>query len=193
MRELITFAKIFSKKQKQIVQTHNCMKKLIAVFLLFMIYGGAIKAQPPVTEAQARAELEKRGLDEQIIRQKMLEKGIDIDKIDKNNPTEVLAAERALEEVIKELEAELSALSKAWSNHRKTFRENELAAGGIRELVDGAKVEYARIKRDYREIGAPYDQASQELASLVSRLRTARVRVDDENLLDVGGNLIPGR
>ena len=71
-----------------------------------MAWGGAIKAQPPVTEAQARAELDKRGLDEAVIRQKMLEKGIDIDRIDKNNPTEVLAAERALQEVIAELEAE---------------------------------------------------------------------------------------
>jgi chromosome segregation ATPase len=103
--------------------------------------------------------------------------------------------QRAMDESarIKDLEVELSALSKAWSNHRKTYHEYELAADEIRELVEGAKVEYARIKRDYREIGAQYDQASQELASLVSRLRTTQVRVDDENMLDIDGNLIPAR
>jgi len=101
--------------------------------------------------------------------------------------------ERANRELsrIMELENDLGELTKAWSNLRKTYRENERASAGIRELSNDVKVEHARIKRDNKELDAGYDQAAQELASLVSRVRSAQVRIDDEHLLDIDGNLIP--
>jgi chromosome segregation ATPase len=103
------------------------------------------------------------------------------------------STERAKQELsrIKKLENDLGELTKAWSNHRKTYRENERASAGIRELLNDAKVELTRIKQDFKDMDTDYDQAAQELASLVSRIRTALVRIDDENMLDIDGNLIP--
>ena len=87
------------------------MKKLITVFLLFMIWGGTLIAQPPVTEAQARAELEKRVvLMSKSFDKKCLKKVLILTKLIKIILPKFLAAERALEEVIKELEAEKAAV-----------------------------------------------------------------------------------
>jgi hypothetical protein len=123
------------------------MKKLVAVFFLLILFGGMLIAQPPV-EAQARAELERRGLDEDVIRQRMLLKGIDIDKIDKNSPSEVLAAEKALEEVIKELEAEKGAAQQAPPQPKIEAEGIELSNPAIRG-VDVS--EAVRIQRDTTE------------------------------------------
>ncbi len=123
------------------------MKKLVAVFFLLILFGGMLIAQPPA-EAQARAELERRGLDEDVIRQRMLLKGIDIDKINKNSPSEVLAAEKALEEVIKELEAEKGAAQQAPPPPKIEAEGIELSNPAIRG-VDVS--EAVRIQRDTTE------------------------------------------
>ena len=132
------------------------MKKLFVVFFLFLLWGGVLIAQPPVTEAQARAELEKRGLDEQIIRQKMLERGIDVDNIDKNNPTEVLAAERALEEVIKEIEAEKAAVKQGNPNPQVPPGAEgvELANPAIQgvDVIEAVEVQQDTTERAIEEI-----------------------------------------
>jgi len=59
-------------------------------------------------EAKARDELARQGLDENEVRIKLLEKGIDIDAVDISNPNEIARAEKALREVINELKGSAS-------------------------------------------------------------------------------------
>lgn len=81
------------------------MKKLFGVFTL-LLFAHLLFAQPPVTEAQARAELDRMGLEEDEVRKRLLTRGINIDNIDPNNPSQLLEVESALQEVIAEIEAE---------------------------------------------------------------------------------------
>lgn len=57
-------------------------------------------------EARARQELNARGLDEDQVRARLEERGIDVYSIDTNNPVEMLKAQKALEDVLAELESE---------------------------------------------------------------------------------------
>ena len=81
------------------------MKRLLGVIAL-LLFVSILFAQPPVTEQQAKAELEKLGVDEDLMRKKLLERGIDIDNIDQTDPGKLLEVEKAVEEVLAEIEAE---------------------------------------------------------------------------------------
>ena len=84
------------------------MKRLLGVITL-LLFVHILFAQPPVTEQQAKAELEKLGVDEDLMRQKLLERGIDIDNVDQTNPARLLEVQKAIEEVLAEIEAEKTA------------------------------------------------------------------------------------
>lgn len=84
------------------------MKRLLGVTILFFFVQILI-AQPPITEEQARAELQKLGIDEELMRQKLLERGIDIDNVDQKDPRALLEIEKAIEEILQEIEAEKAA------------------------------------------------------------------------------------
>lgn len=62
-----------------------------------------------ITEAAARAELQKRGYDETRFREELTKKGINIDAVDRNNPAEVAKVEQAVKEVMAILDAEKNA------------------------------------------------------------------------------------
>ncbi len=81
------------------------MKRLLGVITL-LLCAHILFAQPPISEAQARAELQKLGIEEDVMRRKLLERGIDIDNVDPNNPSRLLEVQKAIEEVIAEIEAE---------------------------------------------------------------------------------------
>ena len=85
------------------------MKKLFGVFTL-LLFAHFLFAQPPVTEAQARAELEKMGLEEDEVRKRLLKRGINIDNIDPNNPAQLLEVESALQEVIAEFKGNFGSV-----------------------------------------------------------------------------------
>ncbi len=57
-------------------------------------------------EERARTELNRKGLDEAAVRERLAKRGVDLDNINPDNPGQVFAAEKALREVIAELEAE---------------------------------------------------------------------------------------
>ena len=60
----------------------------------------------PQAEAKAKEELNRRGLDEEQVRKKLEERGIDLNNLNPANAQEMLAAQAALDEVLKELESE---------------------------------------------------------------------------------------
>ena len=74
------------------------------IFLgLFLVVGYEAEAQV-ISEAAARAEIRKRGLNEDEVLAELAKKGIDLNTLDVNNPTELSKAETALREVLAELE-----------------------------------------------------------------------------------------
>ncbi len=81
------------------------MKRLLGVITL-ILFASILFAQPPISEQQAQAELEKLGVDEELMRKKLLERGIDIDNIDQTDPGRILEVQKAVEEVLAEIEAE---------------------------------------------------------------------------------------
>ena len=87
------------------------MKYIVLSFFLFT-FSFIGKAQIPITSEQAQEELDKRGITETELRQKLLEKGIDVDKIDPSNPLEIDRVQQAIEEAIVELEQEKDAQNK---------------------------------------------------------------------------------
>src|SRR5690606_35824820 len=60
-------------------------------------------------ETMARAELQKRGLDETRVREELLKRGVDLNNIDPNNKQQILANEKIIREVIDMLEKEKQA------------------------------------------------------------------------------------
>lgn len=76
---------------------------LIVLFTLTPVY-----SQIP-SEDDARKELERRGIDEQELRERLLNRGVDIDNIDANNPSELLRTQKIVDEVIAEIESEKQA------------------------------------------------------------------------------------
>ncbi len=78
---------------------------------LLVLFSTLFLAMPSVvaqvfSEEDARSELEKRGISEDELIAKLLEKGIDINEIDRNNPSEIIEFERAAQKAIEEIELE---------------------------------------------------------------------------------------
>ena len=85
-------------------QNSQIVKRFISliVFLLFTIvvlFGQSL-------EQQAMLELDRLGLDDEVVRMKLEERGIDVDNIDIEDPNAVFELEKNLKEVIAEIEAE---------------------------------------------------------------------------------------
>ncbi|MEO1625398.1 MAG: SLBB domain-containing protein [Bacteroidota bacterium] len=136
------------------------MNRIFAVLiLLFVSVGIAVAQNLPISEAQAREELRKRGLTEDQVRKKLEEKGIDIDNL---SPAELPRLESALEEAVRELEAEQQGTQGA-SPSAPTIDANpaELKEKLESDIRDVRKEELEDIQDAVQE-GKPLDQAIAE-------------------------------
>lgn len=108
----------------------------IAFILLFcFICCNLVYSQvPPISPAQGQAELDKRGVSEAQLRAKLLEKGVNLDNIP-TNPQEVVEAQKAIEEAIKELEQEKQTAGTA-SPAEDTEQSLEKTAEQVKEQID---------------------------------------------------------
>lgn len=79
------------------------LQKIILFICLLVFVSTQANAQV-VTESQARAALQKRGISESELRTALLAKGIDLDKIDPTNAAELQRVQRIIEETVTELE-----------------------------------------------------------------------------------------
>ena len=78
--------------------------KILIQLVILMIFSVSIMAQNPQQIAQQ--ELERRGLGDEEVRLRLQKRGIDVNSIDINNPSEVFQLEKSLKEVIAEMEKE---------------------------------------------------------------------------------------
>ncbi len=105
----LTFAFSFPKGQKY--KSPLMMSKLIRFFFLaFFLFSIAGLHAQVVNPAMVQSELSKRGLSEDEVRAKLLEKGIDIDHV---SPEQLPALQGEIKAAIAELEAEKKAQSAA--------------------------------------------------------------------------------
>ena len=81
------------------------MKRLLGILCCLLLFLTPALSQVLSPEA-ARRELQSRGIPEDEVKKRMLERGIDVDNIDPTNAAEVAEAEQVLEQVLLELEAE---------------------------------------------------------------------------------------
>jgi len=83
------------------------MKKHLFLLILLFAFATSSYAQiSPSLEEKARKELDRKGLNDEEVRKRLAAKGVDLDNIDPNNPTDILKAEKSLKEVMDELSAE---------------------------------------------------------------------------------------
>ncbi|HFC00726.1 MAG TPA: hypothetical protein ENJ53_07965, partial [Phaeodactylibacter sp.] len=116
------------------------LKFIICTLFFFWTTASPLWAQvPPGVEAQAKARLEKVGGNEDEVRQKLLDRGIDVDNINPNNPQEVLRLQQALQEIEAEIKAETKAdLDKA-KKEAVTDVKEELETATKKEVTQGVK------------------------------------------------------
>jgi len=83
------------------------MKKHLFLLILLFAFATSGYAQiSPSLEQKARKELDRKGLNDEEVRKRLAAKGVDLDSIDPNNPTEILKAEKTLKQVMDEMMAE---------------------------------------------------------------------------------------
>ena len=80
------------------------MKKVL--LFLFIIASSANSFAQTQPEEVARQELERRGLGDEEVRERLEQRGIDINDIDINNPSEIFKLESSIKEFIDEMEKE---------------------------------------------------------------------------------------
>ncbi|MBK9736169.1 MAG: hypothetical protein IPO92_14900 [Saprospiraceae bacterium] len=81
-------------------------KYIVFIFLVFISLDCFSQT---INEAAARAEIEKRGYDADRFKQEMINKGVNPDSINPENPVDVARAKKAAEEVMAILDAEKKA------------------------------------------------------------------------------------
>lgn len=102
------------------------LRNILFILIPAIFFSMQLMSQSPV-ETAARAELEKRGLDENRVREELLKRGVDVDKIDPNNRQQVMQYEKVIREVITMLEQEKK------NQGQNTVENNRKAAGSVED------------------------------------------------------------
>ncbi len=117
-------------------------KILISLVLFSILISQNCLAQvPPISEEAARKELDRRGISEEEMRDKLLEMGIDIDDVDPTNPRQIIELESALDEAVRAIEKEKQQEKANEAAQEKQEIErlaNEAAQDTIRNRQDDA-------------------------------------------------------
>ena len=132
------------------------LSKLFKLFLIIVLLGVApnVYAQTP---AMAQAELAKRGISEEEMRAKLLEKGIDIDNV---KPEELPAMEATIREAMAELEAEKKAMAKVKAADAK--KEKAVVQKQVADEVQKLSSDAAKDVQKAVESGKTVDEAISE-------------------------------
>ncbi len=123
------------------------LRVYIKILLLHLFFIGlltpVVQAQIPAvlpTEAEARAEAEKRGLDEQVVRAALQAEGIDADNYQNWTPEQILKAEQ----IIKRLEEENAAMKEA----EKPVVEEGVLDTLPEDIIDNLPKDLTEVKLD---------------------------------------------
>ena len=146
------------------------MKKLALIFSLISLFYVILPAQV-FTPEQAWQELVKRGLKEEDVRQRLLLRGIDLDNVDPN-AADLPAIQKAIEEVILELEKEKKSGSLVISSDSLPSNKqspNNLIPGGNRTSAGDIQLALER--------GASPQEAVSEILSEIQQDSLTPVKI----------------
>ena len=136
------------------------MNKVLLVSIFLMLFWSHSSAQI-LNQGEARKELEKRGLDEEDFRLRMLEKGFDIENID---PNQIAELEQAMEEVVREMDRDMKLAERKEEQLEQDSLKveekiEEIKEEGVEEeLKDRSDLSAERIKEAV-ESGIPLEEA----------------------------------
>ncbi len=99
------------------------MKKILFALMLFAALPVVAMAQTPSMMAMARAELQKRGLNEAEVRTRLLENGIDVDNIP---PTEYANYQGRVTAILNQMQAEKADKERKDNNNGSTSNAGEV-------------------------------------------------------------------
>ena len=99
------------------------MKKLFLMIMFFAVLPLTMLAQTPDMMAMARAELQKRGLEETEVRSRLLENGIDVDNIP---PTEYKNYQDRVIDILNKMQAEKAAKKAVQTDATPAASANEI-------------------------------------------------------------------
>ncbi len=131
------------------------MKNPLLILLLTFTIATAYSQEIPIDEATIQKELDARGLQEEDVRRKLEERGIDIDNIDASQLPEL---QSTLEEVVRELEME----KEAQENGQTTPGQDASAPPGAPDLVPTEAVPDAGNQQATEEIEQAIEEESIE-------------------------------
>jgi len=125
----------------------------VIVLITLLVSCSFIAVSQVPSESEAKAELEKRGIDEAEFRAELLARGIDIDNINTSDPAELLRVQETIEEVMAQLEAKEAVIE---GNEQVLISQ----ADEIQEAVeDGATLEEAITEELQEEVAEELPQA----------------------------------
>ncbi len=115
--------------------------KKIFICIVFFLTGAlsVINAQYGNIETRAREELLNRGLDENEVRQRLIEKGINISNLDPNDPSSMLKAQQAMEEVLQEIESSSIGNDQKQFSKNDTLKKEKIIAKNTEEIAESVK------------------------------------------------------
>lgn len=113
------------------------MKKLFLTIMLFAFLPIAAMAQSPNMMSMARAELQKRGLDETEVRARLFQEGIDVDNIP---PTEYANYQSRITSILNQMQAEKASAANtasATNNASESANEGNVTPSQIAQTTVG--------------------------------------------------------
>jgi len=105
------------------------MKRILFNLLLVCFLTPVVAQQIPTklpTEEEARAELAKRGLDEQVVREALLAEGIDLDNLENATPEQIVKAQQIIARLEEEAASTAPSTQATESAAQDTIPEEEI-------------------------------------------------------------------
>lgn len=150
-----------------------------------------VSAFAQLTEDMARGQLEASGLTEDILREKLLEKGIDIDNVNADDPSEIIRIEEAINTIIQEQqESNLSdevidKYEESKSSKKKDTDERQVVVIESEKSIDDTeKTPSVPVSKPYK-----YGQSIFLNKELKVFQRTDKIKPSDDYILGSGDEI----
>lgn len=150
---------IRTKNTCYIMGTYNKWKRRLSLLCSMLLLFTICSAQS--IQDRARAELDRRGLGDEEVQKRLLERGIDVDAIDINNPAEIFKLEKSIKEVLDELEKEKALNASAGDGDKSSAPSPSLDQVSKRDTTPSLTEDEAKIlAKEGEEISKSIDKGS---------------------------------
>ena len=151
------------------------MKKILLALLLFASLPVALMAQTPNMMAMARAELQKRGLEETEVRARLLQEGIDVDNIP---PTEYANYQGRVTAILNQMQAEKASTKAAATEAAPSAPASAVESGSGTSIIAAAASE-AQTPNEFPQTTAGEAAAEEALEKTLEENHVSKTAGDD--------------